>query len=190
MRGVVTAAAEAAPGLPLVAGGKSLAGRMTSGAAAKEPLPGVRGLVFRESREGNMASYWILKTEPTTYGFHDLEREKSTVWDGVRNNLALKYVRQMAPGDQVLVYHSGAEKAVVGRAEVVTAPYPDPKSKDSRLVVVEIKAKGRLAKPVPLAAIKADRAFADLALVRMGRLSVMPATPAQWQRLLALAGSR
>lgn len=135
-----------------------------------------------------MPSYWILKTEPSSYSFDQLEREKTAVWDGVKNNLALKHIREMKPGDQVLIYHTGDEKAVVGIAEVVSAPYPDPKKKDPKLVVVDLKAAGRLPQPVPLAAIKAEKAFADLALVRMGRLSVAPATAVQWKRLLHLGG--
>jgi predicted RNA-binding protein with PUA-like domain len=133
-------------------------------------------------------NYWILKTEPSSYSFEQLEREKTAVWDGVKNNLALKHIRQMTPGDRVLIYHTGDEKAVVGLAEVVSVPYPDPKNKDPKLVVVDLKAAGRLPQPVPLAAIKADAALADLALVRMGRLSVAPATEPQWKRLLQLGG--
>ena len=135
-----------------------------------------------------MLNYWILKTEPSSYSFDQLEREKTAVWDGVKNNLALKHIRQMTPGDRVLIYHTGDEKAVVGMAEVVSVPYPDPKTKDPKLFVVDLKAAGRLPQPVSLAAIKADKAFADLALVRMGRLSVAPATEPQWKRLLQLGG--
>jgi predicted RNA-binding protein with PUA-like domain len=135
-----------------------------------------------------MPNYWILKTEPSTYSFDQLEREKTAVWDGVKNNLALKHMRQMIPGDRVLIYHTGDEKAVVGMAEVVSVPYPDPKKKDPRLVVVDLQAAGRLPQPVSLAAIKAEKTFADLALVKMGRLSVVPATAAHWQRLLQLGG--
>lgn len=136
-----------------------------------------------------MPSYWIVKTEPSTYSFDELERTGKTVWDGVRNNLALKHLREMKPGDRVLVYHTGEEKAVVGIAEVLSPAYPDPKSRDPKLSVVELKATGRLARPVPLAEIKKDRAFADLALVRIGRLSVMPASADQFRRLLKLGGS-
>jgi predicted RNA-binding protein with PUA-like domain len=135
-----------------------------------------------------MMSYWILKTEPSSYSFDQLERDKKAVWDGVKNNLALKHLREMKAGDQVLIYHTGDERALVGRASVVSAPYADPRQKDPKLVVVDLAAGERLPKPVPLAAIKADRSLADLALVRMGRLSVVPATAAQWQRLLALSG--
>ena len=135
-----------------------------------------------------MPNYWIVKTEPSTYSFDQLEREKVAVWDGVRNNLALKHIRQMTPGDRVLIYHTGDEKALIGTAEVVSVPYPDPKQRDPKLVVVDLKPLARLPHPVPLAAVKADKTLADLALVRMGRLSVMPATAAQWKRLLELGG--
>ena len=137
-----------------------------------------------------MPNYWIVKTEPSTYSYDDLARQKTAVWDGVKNNLALKHLRQMKPGDQVLVYHTGDEKAVVGLAEVVSAAYPDPKQKDPKLAVVDLKARARLPRPVPLAEIKTDRAFADLGLVRMGGLSVMPATANQFKRLLALGGQK
>jgi predicted RNA-binding protein with PUA-like domain len=136
-----------------------------------------------------MPGLWILKTEPSTYGYDDLERDRTTLWDGVKNPLALKHIGQMRPGDEVLVYHTGAEKAVVGRAEVVGAPRADPKLKDPKRLVVEIRAAGRLPRPVTLAQIKADAAFGDLALVRMGRLSVVPATAAHRARLLRLAGA-
>src|SRR5437762_12711611 len=131
-----------------------------------------------------MSSYWIVKTEPSTYGFDDLARQKTAVWDGVKNNLALKHLRQMKPGDRVLVYHTGDEKAVVGVAEVASEAYPDPKQKDAKLAVVDLKASERLPRPVPLAEIKRERAFADLGLVRMARLPVMPAYADQHQRLM------
>jgi len=135
-------------------------------------------------------AYWILKTEPTTYSFERLTKDRRTVWDGVRNPLALKHLGEMAVGDQVLVYHTGDEKAAVGLARVVRAAYPDPKAKDPKLVVVELEAGHPLPKPVTLAAVKADPAFADLALVRMGRLSVVPVKPEQWKRLLAMADEK
>lgn len=133
-------------------------------------------------------NYWILKTEPSAYSFDQLEREKKAVWDGVKNNLALKNLRRMEPGDQVLIYHTGDERALVGRAKVVSVAYADPRQKDPKLVVVDLEVGKRLPKPVSLAAIKADSTLADLALVRMGRLSVVPASAAQWERLLAMAG--
>jgi predicted RNA-binding protein with PUA-like domain len=137
-----------------------------------------------------VANYWIVKTEPSTYSFDDLAREKTAVWDGVRNNLALKHLREMRPGDRVLVYHTGDEKAVVGVAAVTRAAYPDPKQHDPKLAVVDLRAEGRLPRAVPLAEIKGDRAFADLGLVRIGRLSVMPASAEQFQRLLKLGGMK
>jgi len=137
-----------------------------------------------------MPSHWIVKTEPSTYSFDDLARQKTAVWDGVKNNLALKHLRQMKPGDRVLVYHTGDEKAVVGVAEVASEPYPDPKQEDPKLTVVKLKAGERLPRPVPLAEIKGDRAFADLGLVRMGRLSVMPASADQFKRILKLGGAK
>ena len=135
-------------------------------------------------------SYWIVKTEPSSYSYDDLASQKTAVWDGVKNNLALKYVRQMQPGDHVLIYHTGDEKAVVGVAQVTSQPYPDPKQKDPKLTVVDLKANSRLPRPVSLAEIKKDRAFADLGLVRIGRLSVMPASPDQFNRLLKLGGQK
>ena len=133
-------------------------------------------------------SYWILKTEPSTYSYDDLVKQKTAVWDGVKNPLALKHLRAMQPGDDVLIYHTGDQKAAVGLARVTRAAYPDPKKKDPKLVVVDLKAGAKLPAPVTLATIKSDPVFKDLALVRMGRLSVVPAAPAQWQRLLRLGG--
>lgn len=128
-------------------------------------------------------AYWILKTEPSTYSFADLQRDGHTVWDGVANAQALIHLRQMQPGDQALIYHSGDERALVGRAEIASAPYADPQLDDSKRVVVDVRAGAPLARPVPLQTIKADPAFATLGLVRQGRLSVMPVTAEQWQRL-------
>lgn len=135
-----------------------------------------------------MPAYWILKTEPSAYSFDRLQKDHRTVWDGVTNPLALKHLREMSVGDPVLVYHTGDEKSVVGLARVARAAYPDPK--DPKLVVVDLEADRPLAKPVTLAAVKADPTFADLALVRMGRLSVVPVKPEQWKRLLTMAGER
>jgi len=129
--------------------------------------------------------FWILKTEPSSYSFDRLVQEKTAVWDGVTNPVALKNIRAMQKGDAVMVYHTGDEKACVGLATVASAPYPDPKN--PKLVVVELKAGKKLAAPVTLAAIKADAAFKEMALVRQGRLSVVPATEAQWGRLMKMA---
>lgn len=132
-------------------------------------------------------SHWILKTEPTAYSYDRLEKEKTAVWDGVANPVALKNLRAMERGDDLMIYHTGSEKAVIGTASVTRTAYPDPKGKDPSLVVIELKVGTRLARPVTLAEIKADGTFAEMGLVRQGRLSVVPVTPAQWKRLLAMA---
>jgi len=137
-----------------------------------------------------MTGHWILKTEPSTYSFADLSRAKSAVWDGVKNAVALKNLAKMGKGDRLLVYHTGDEKAIVGRATVVRAAYPDPKAGDPRLVVVDIAAEDALANPVTLAAIRAEPLFADLALVRMPRLSVVACSEAQYRRLVAMGEER
>jgi predicted RNA-binding protein with PUA-like domain len=130
---------------------------------------------------------WILKTEPSAYSFDRLAKDGRAVWDGVTNPLALRHLREMAVGDAVLIYHTGDEKAAVGLARVVRAAYPDPKSDDPKLVVVDIEYVRPLKHPVSLKAVKADPVFADFALVRMGRLSVVPATAEQWKRLLEMS---
>ena len=137
-----------------------------------------------------MANYWILKTDADTYPFEQLERERRAVWDGVSNALALKHIRSMAKGDRAFIYHSGDEKALVGLARIVSDPSPDPKAGDPKLTVVDIEYGDRLPRPVTLAAVKADPAFADLGLVRMSRLSVIPVPAEQWSRLLGMAGAR
>ncbi len=142
------------------------------------------------ARRAGGAGRWIVKTEPSSYSWADLEREGRTVWDGVKNAQALIHLRAMREGDQVLVYHSGDEKALVGLARVARGPYPDPELDDPKLVVVELAAERTLARPVTLAAIKASGKFAELALVRQGRLSVMPVSPSQWRDLMTLAGER
>ena len=120
---------------------------------------------------------WLVKTEPGTYSYDDLEREGRAVWDGVTNPQALKNLREMAVGERVFVYHTGEEKSVVGEAEVVRAAYPDPKA--GKLVVVDLKAVKRLKSAVTLADLKAESAFEESPLVRQGRLSVVPITAAQ-----------
>jgi len=122
---------------------------------------------------------WLLKTEPSTYSYADLEREGRAVWDGVTNPVALKNLRAMAAGDAAFIYHTGDEKAVVGTARVARAAYADPKN--PRLVVVDLEATGPLKTPVTLAEIKSMPVFAESPLVRQGRLSVVPLTAAQWK---------
>ena len=130
-----------------------------------------------------MPAHWLLKTEPSTYSWDDLTREKKAVWDGVSNPVALKNLAAMKPGDDAVIYHTGSEKAVVGLARVAKAAYPDPKADDPKLLVIEITPVRALARPMPLSEIKADREFADSPLVKQGRLSVVPLTDAQFARL-------
>ena len=124
---------------------------------------------------------WLVKSDPDDYGFGDLERDRRTRWDGVANALALRHLRAMAAGDDCLIYETGKVKAAVGLARVAAAAV----AKDGA-PRVELEAVRRLAKPVSLAAIKADPAFASFALVRQGRLSVMPVESPHWSRLLRL----
>jgi predicted RNA-binding protein with PUA-like domain len=118
---------------------------------------------------------YLLKTEPTVYSFADLQREKTTVWDGVSNPAAVKHLREMNPGDHLVIYHTGDEKSAVGTASVVSVDASDAKNPR-----VKIKVGKALAKPVTLAEVKAHKLFADSPLVRQGRLSVVPLTDAQY----------
>lgn len=133
-----------------------------------------------------MPNYWLLKTEPSTYAFADLERDGSAVWDGVSNALALRHLRSMKRGDLAFIYHTGDEKRIMGIAEVTHDPYPDPKEEDPKLVVVDLKPRERLLRAVTLAEVKANPEFRDFELVRMGRLSVMPVSGSRWKRLLTM----
>jgi predicted RNA-binding protein with PUA-like domain len=133
---------------------------------------------------------WLFKEEPDHYSFADLQRDGSTRWDGVTNNLARQYLRQVRRGDRVLYYHTGKEKAVVGDMLVIGDPQPDPAGEDERAVVVEVAPVRLLENPVSLARIKADPALAGWELVRLPRLSVMPVTAAQWRRVEELSRLR
>jgi predicted RNA-binding protein with PUA-like domain len=121
---------------------------------------------------------YLLKTEPTAYSFADLQRDKNTVWDGVANPVALRHLREMKPGDRLVIYETGEHKSAVGTASVVSVDGSDPKNPQ-----VKIKVGKALAKPVTLAEVKAHKLFADSPLVRQGRLSVVPMTAAQFQFL-------
>jgi predicted RNA-binding protein with PUA-like domain len=133
-----------------------------------------------------MPNCWLLKTEPSTYSFADLERDGSAVWDGVSNALALKHLRSMKRGDLAFVYHTGDEKQIVGIAGVTRDPYPDPKGKNPRLMVVDVEPRERLPQPVTLAEVKGGAEFRDFELVRIGRLSVMPVSQSRWRKLLQM----
>ncbi len=130
-----------------------------------------------------MPKRWLFKTEPSEYSYDDLEREKKGVWDGVNNNLALKNLREVRLGDEILIYHTGNEKAVVGIAEAVSEPYPDPTADDEKQVVVNLKPKRRLTKPVTLNEIKGNDALREFDLIRLPRLSVMPVAGIHWEVL-------
>ena len=126
---------------------------------------------------------WLVKEEPEHYSFDQLVKEKKTVWAGVRNPLAQKHLRSIKRGDRIFYYHTGKEKAVVAIATAASDAYPDPKDATQKAFVVDVTPVKKLARPVTLAEIKADRAFADFALVRLSRLSVMPVTDAEWARI-------
>jgi predicted RNA-binding protein with PUA-like domain len=130
---------------------------------------------------------WLFKTEPSTYSYADLVRDGKAVWDGVSNPVALKNLRACKKGDRVIVYHTGDEKALIGLAEITREAYPDPKQKNEKLVVVDLRPGKRLKRPVTLAEVKARKEFADFALVRQPRLSVMPVNNAQYELLMKLA---
>ena len=133
-------------------------------------------------------AYWLLKSEPKDYSYTDLERDGKGIWDGVKNALALKYMRTMSGGDLALFYHTGKERQVVGIAVVSCQPYPDPALNDPQRVVVEVRPVRRVPQPVTLAQIKIDSYFEGFDLLRISRLSVMPVKNEYWQRILYLAG--
>lgn len=132
---------------------------------------------------------WLLKTEPDDYSLNDLKRDGTVIWDGVANNLALKYMRQMKVGDTALIYHTGVEKAVMGAARVTSKAYANPHTGDPRLVVVDLKFSQAFASPVTLQKIKSDPHLAGWELVRIPRLSVMPVTAGQWKILKSIISS-
>ncbi len=133
-------------------------------------------------------NYWLMKSDPEEYGFDDLMKAGIAVWDGVTNNLALQNIRKMKKGDTILVYHTGDEKALVGLATATSNPYPDPKADNEKIVVIDIKAKKRVKRPVTLSEIKALPEFAEFQLVRLPRLSVIPVSVDEYKRLAELAG--
>lgn len=132
---------------------------------------------------------WLVKEEPDHYGYEQLERERKTVWSGVRNPLAQKHLRSIRRGDRIFYYHTGKEKAVVAIAKAASDAYPDPKDASGKSYVVDITPQEKLSHPVTLAAIKADEAFAAFPLVRMSRLSVMPVSDAEWTRIEGMSRS-
>ena len=132
---------------------------------------------------------WLVKEEPEHYSYDQLERDRKTVWAGVRNPLAQKHLRAIRKGDRIFYYHTGKQKAVVAIAKALGDAYPDPGDPEGKAYVVDVAPQQKLARPVTLAEVKADAAFAAFPLVRMARLSVMPVTDDEWDRIEAM-GSR
>lgn len=130
-------------------------------------------------------NYWLVKTEPDTYAWSDLVKDKSTVWDGIRNFQARNFIKQMKKGDTVLVYHTGDDKSVQGIAKVTREAFPDPK--DSDWLAVELSPVKSLKKPVPLSLIKTVKQLGKMMLVRSPRLSVQPVTADEFDTIIQLS---
>ncbi len=134
-------------------------------------------------------AFWLVKSEPGTWSWDSHAKAGPDAWTGVRNHQAKLYLKAMKPGDRVLYYHSGDEKAVVGLSEVAREAYPDPTDPTGAFLSVDLKAVGPLGRPVPLAEIKKQPNLADMVLVKNSRLSVQPVTAAEWAAVTALGGA-
>ncbi|HKT81627.1 MAG TPA: EVE domain-containing protein [Vicinamibacterales bacterium] len=132
---------------------------------------------------------WLFKEEPSNYSFTELTKDKQTVWSGVKNPVAQRHLHAVKKGDRIFYYHTGNEKSVVGVAKALGDAYPDPKDKTGKAAVVDVGPVRALSRPVTLAEIKADASFKTFALVRISRLSVMPVTDEEWDRIEAKAKS-
>ena len=135
-------------------------------------------------------SYWLVKSEPFKYSWDQLVTDKQTVWDGVRNYAARNNLKAMKKGDQVFFYHSNEGVEIVGIAKVAKEAYQDPSTEEEAWVVVDLQPFKKLKKPVTLAQVKADSRLSEMALVRLGRLSVQPVTEAEWRIVMELAGEK
>jgi len=135
-----------------------------------------------------MASHWLVKSEPDTYSFEDLQRDGKTVWDGVRNYAAAGHLKAMKVGDQVLFYHSQEGKDLVGVALVAKEAFPDASDPTGKFVAVELTPVRKLPRSVTLADMKATPALSEMAMLRQGRLSVSPVSDAEWATILKMAG--
>ena len=135
-------------------------------------------------------AYWLVKSEPSAYSWEQLEKDKQTVWSGVRNYAARLHLRNMKKGDEVFFYHSNEGTDIVGIAKVLKEHYQDPTTDDERWVAVDLKAHKKLRNPVNLDLIKKDKRLANMALVRIGRLSVQPVTDKEWAVIMELAGEK
>lgn len=133
-------------------------------------------------------AYWLAKSEPSTYSWDQLVKDKQTVWDGVRNYAARINLRAMKKGDEVFFYHSNEGTEIVGIAKVAKEAYQDPTTTDEAWVAVDLKPHKKLKNPVTLAQVKADKRLTNMALVRLGRLSVQPVTDEEWKIIMELAG--
>lgn len=133
-------------------------------------------------------AYWLAKSEPSVYSWEDLVKEKQTCWSGIRNYAARLHLRNMKKGDELFFYHSNEGTDIVGIAKVAKEYFQDPTTDDDRWVAVEIRAVKKLKKPVTLETIKKDKRLSNMALVRIGRLSVQPVTEEEWRVVLELAG--
>ena len=131
-------------------------------------------------------AYWLMKSEPAAYSWDDLVRDGGTEWDGVRNNAARLHLRAMRPGDEALLYHSMSDKAVVGIMRIAGEPHPD--AKDENWVAVRVEPVRKLERPVTLAEIKAEASLKQMELIRQSRLSVAPVRPAEWRKIVEMAG--
>ncbi len=134
-----------------------------------------------------MANRWLFKTEPSVYSFQQLQKDKKTMWDGVKNNLALKNLKDIKKGDEIFIYHTGDEKAAVGIARALGGAYPDPSQKNPRMLVVDIEAVKPLPRSVTLAEVKANKKLANFDLVRLSRLSIMKVSDEQWDVMEGMA---
>lgn len=135
-------------------------------------------------------AYWLVKSEPFVYSYDDLEKDKQTSWEGVRNYAARNNLRAMKKGEQVLFYHSNKGLELVGIAKVAGEAYPDPTTENPAWVTVDLKAYKRLPNPVSLAQIKADKRLAEMALVRISQLSVQPVSEEEWEILMDMAAGK
>ena len=133
-------------------------------------------------------AYWLLKSEPSTYSWENLQKDKRTNWSGVRNFQARNNLQAMKKGEQAFFYHSGDGKEIVGMVEIVKEAYPDPDDESGKFVMVDVKPVKALKTPVTLTALKADKRFADLPLIRASRLSVSPVGDAHWKEICKLGG--
>ncbi len=135
-------------------------------------------------------AYWLVKSEPSSYSWEQLKKDGETRWDGIRNYAARNHLRSMKKGDQVFFYHSNEGLEIVGIAKVAREAYQDPGTKEEAWVAVDLKPFKTLKKPVALTDIKTDKRLSEMALVRIGRLSVQPVTEKEWKAVLDLAGEK